>query len=85
MAVIPLITDPSLLHFVIPAPEGDAGMMAQTADVVVKFGTDIFHKSIVEGGVSSASEHEILPDANAKFIAEVVERISLVETTAPDT
>ncbi|GAI15286.1 unnamed protein product, partial [marine sediment metagenome] len=84
LMVIPLITYMPLLNFVITAPEGDAWVMAQMTDIVLYLGTDIFHERLVESGVGGTSEHEILPDANAEFIAKVIEYVSLVDTAAPD-
>ena len=84
LAVVPFIADPALLHFVIAAPEGDGGMMAQAADVIFRFSADIIHKRRVKSGIGGAGEHEILPDADTEFVAQVVENIILIETAAPN-
>ena len=58
--------------------------MAQTADIIFRFGADIIHKRRIKSGVSGAGEHEILPDADAEFVAQIVKNIVLVKTAAPD-
>ncbi|MBA7711240.1 hypothetical protein ES703_120195 [subsurface metagenome] len=84
LTLVPLIAYPSLLNFIVTAPEGDARVMAESVDVVLRLSTDILHKDVIKGGVGCAGEHEILPNADAEFIAEVVEYVSLVDTATPD-
>ena len=80
----PAVADEPLLQFVVPAPERDAGVVAQAADLVLRLGADAAEERAVEGGIGRAGEHEVLPDAQAQLVAEVVKILALVNAAAPD-
>ena len=71
-----------LLHFIVSAPQPQGGMMADPFYVFNKFLTDVGFK----GGrqlIYGAGEHEILPDHQPHFIAEVVEPVAGIIAASP--
>ncbi len=58
-------------------------MRGQSLDLILDFRRNAFEE-IRRRRIEIAGKHEILPDHQAKPIAEVVEPVRLVETTAPD-
>ena len=70
-------------HFVVAAPESDAGMVAQPAYILPYLFPDIFIKRLVKF-IGSARKHEILPDKQSQFIADIVKIIVRIITAAPD-
>ena len=84
-AVFPLaVAVEALFEFVVAAPEDDAGVVSQAADVIFGFGGDVGHEVGEEGGVGVAGEHHVVPDADAQFVADVVEPVFQIEGAAPD-
>jgi len=71
-----------LFGFIIAAPDDDAGMIAQAADLEFSFDFDILLER-VGAGLPIVAEHEILPDHDAELVAEVVELLGLVIASAP--
>ncbi len=69
--------------FVVAAPEGDAGVVVEAGRDVAHFGVH-FGEVGGGGGVEVAGKHEILPDHEAQFIAEVVEPVGFIAAAAPD-
>src|SRR5207244_248564 len=79
----PVATEfPSPFHLVIAAPQRNAGMVAQALHLLDHLLPDI----LLKGRISrdhGAAEHEILPDHDAQFIANVIEVVRLVVASAP--
>ena len=73
---------PSGFDLVIAAPEHDAGMIAQALDLLNRFLADILLKRKIAGH-HVAAKHELLPDHQAKFVANVVEVVALVNSATP--
>ena len=71
-----------LFGFVVAAPDDDAGMIAQAADLKFGFEFDILLEG-VSAGLPIVAEHEILPDHDAELVAEVVEILGFVIAAAP--
>ena len=74
----------ALFNLVVAAPQRHAGMMAQAADVVLRFGFDVRHEIGVEAGIGAAGEHEILPDGDSVFVAQIIKGIVFVDAAAPN-
>ena len=71
-------------HLVVAAPEADAGMGAEPADVLA----DLRGHVCLEGRrqlVGCAGEHEIVPDQKAALVAYIIEEIVQKIAAAPDT
>ncbi len=73
---------PSGFDFVVAAPEHDAGVIAQTLDLLRSFFANVLLKCQVARH-HVAAEHELLPDHQAQFVAEIVEVVALVNAAAP--
>src|SRR3974390_1354845 len=73
---------PAGFHFVIPAPDGDAWMIAQPLDLLDRFLADILLERNVAGN-HVAAETEFLPDEDAEFVADIVEILGLIVAAAP--
>jgi glycerol-3-phosphate responsive antiterminator len=58
-------------------------MVAQSSDVANSLIADRIEK-FRPGGITSTTKHEISPDENTKLVAEIVEHIFLIDSTAPD-
>ena len=80
---VPAPIAPALFHFVVAAPQRQAGVVAQAAHIFDRFDADILEKVGV-GRVNAAGEHEILPEQDAVAVAQIVEHILGVVTAAPD-
>ena len=84
-----LWSDQSVLRhqtdFIVAAPDRDARMVAQALQIIARFQAHVVHEIVVERRIGRAREFEIQPDANARFIAGIEERIILVKTAAPKT
>ena len=70
-------------HFVVAAPESNAGMVTQPAYILPYLFPDIFIKRLVQF-IGSARKHEILPDKQSQFITDIVKIIVRIITAAPD-
>ena len=70
------------LGFVVAAPQHDAGMIAEAADLVFGLGFDVEFEA-VGAGLPVVAEHEVLPDQDAEFVADLVELVGLVVASAP--
>ena len=70
-AVGPSIAVHALFDFVVAAPEGEASVMTDAANVVDCFDPGVFHEIRIPQGIGGAGEHEVLPDAETKLIAGV--------------
>ena len=75
--------EPAPLDLVVAAPEGQAGMVAQTAHLLRDLRLHIPGKLLDLDRVGRAGEHEILPHAEAQLVAEVIEDVRLVNSAAP--
>ena len=58
-------------------------MVPEAAHLVVDFNPD-FLKEFLRRRIKIAGEHEILPNHEAEFVAEIVEMVKLVASAAPD-
>ena len=58
-------------------------VMAQALDVIFRFCAYIVFKCHIEGRISRTGKKEVLPDAQSQFIAEVIENVILINTSAP--
>ena len=70
-------------HFVVAAPQAQAGVMAQPPHVVPDLLPDVLGKS---GGqvVHRAGEHQVLPNQQAQFITGIKEGAAGVAAAAPN-
>ena len=68
--------------FVVAAPDDDAGMIAEAAKLLGSFGSDV-EFPVIKAGLPVVAEHEVLPDHDAEFVADVVELVGLVIAAAP--
>ena len=57
-------------------------MIAQALDLLNRFLAHVLLKGQIAGH-HVAAEHELLPDHQAKFVADVVEVVALVDAAAP--
>ncbi len=73
---------PSGFDFVVAAPERDARMVAETLHLLSGFLADVFLEGEVAGN-HGAAEHEVLPDHDAEFVADVVKVVGFVIAAAP--
>src|SRR5580704_15373234 len=67
---------------VVAAPHDDAGVIAETGDLVFGFLLDVLAEPI-GAWLPVVAEHEVLPDHDAQFVADVVELVGLVVAAAP--
>ena len=67
---------------VVAAPDDDAGMIAQAPHLVFGFRRDVQLEGI-GARLPVVAEHEVLPDHDAEFVAELVELVGLVIAAAP--
>ncbi len=81
-AAVGHIVFPGAVDLVIAAPQGQARVVAQAADIVIGLGADIFEQRRIVG-VHRAGEGEFLPDEDAVSVAEVIEAVVLVDAAAP--
>src|SRR5205085_6578856 len=81
--LLPAPVLPGGLDLVVAAPDDDARMIPQTLDVIRGLGADVVQESLV-ARIHAAREHELLPDEQAKLVAEAVELVRLVDAAAPD-
>src|SRR3977135_1016977 len=73
---------PSPFNLVIAAPQRNAGMIAQALHLL----DHLLPHTFLKGGISrdhGSAEHEILPDHDAQFIADVIEVVRLVVAAPP--
>ena len=85
LGCIPLVPAPAIpciVAFVVAAPQGYTGMVAQTADIVFSLCLDRF-KPLSRSGIDAACKHEILPYQDAVTVAQVIEPVILVCAAAP--
>ena len=85
LRALPRHIHPDPLHFIIAAPERQAGTMAQTAHIFSHLDTDIFQKSRIIQRVNTAREDELLPDQNSITITQIIETFFFVEAASPNT
>src|SRR5208337_652987 len=71
-----------LFGFVVAGPDDDAGMFAQAADLEFGFEFNVLLEG-VGAGLPIVAEHEVLPDHDAEFVADVEELLGLVIASAP--
>ncbi len=71
-------------HLVVAAPDGEAGVLGESADLVAGFGFGVEEEVFVVEGVLGAGVGEILPDDEPVLVAEFVEAFAFVEAAAPD-
>ena len=69
---------------VVPAPDGDAGMMPDAHDLVLEFRLHVVHELPVETGIRHIGKLELFHHRDAQFIAGVEERVVLVKSAAPE-
>ena len=74
---------PGRLDFVVADPDHNARVIAQPCDVVAGLLPDVFQKPRI-ARIHAATEHEVLPDENSHFVAEVIEVITLINASAPN-
>ena len=71
-------------HLIVSAPQAEAGVMAEPCNIIDKFLPDIrleFFRQLIDG----AGKHEILPDNQAQFVAQIIEPVVRIEAAAPYT
>ena len=71
-------------EFVVATPQRDAGVVVEAGDLFAHLCVDVGQECFGRR-VEVASEHEVVPDQQAKFVADVVEPIGLVSSAAPAT
>ena len=65
--MVPLVhfwTNQTLFDFIIATPQGDTGVVPETAHLIPDFGLDIYQEFFIKTWIMAAGEHEILPDAD---------------------
>src|SRR5258708_15538968 len=75
---------PARFHFVVAAPQSDAGMIAQSLHLFGHFCAHVLLEGEVSGNHGTA-EHEVLPNHDAKLVADVVKVVRFVVAAAPVT
>ena len=71
------------LKLIVSAPQAKARVIAQAADILPHFGIHIPDKVRAEL-IGGAGEHHVLPDQQAFFIAEIIEKVIREVAAAPD-
>ena len=71
------------LHLVVPAPQSQTGVMADTADVFRNLLRNVFFK-FLRKTVGGAGEHQILPHQKAVLVAQIKKPVLRVARAAPD-
>ena len=82
--VLPSPVVPGVHTFVTTTPQHNAGMVAQSADVIDSLLTDIF-EPLALSRIRAAGKHEVLPYHQPHLVAEVVEQIVLIDASTPYT
>ena len=57
-------------------------MITQPFHIVDRFGANVIEKLLIRG-IHAASEHEILPDKDSHFVAQLIKLVSFVNAAAP--
>ncbi len=73
---------PSGFDLIIAAPQNNAGMAAQPRDLLDSFLAHVLLKCKIARHHVTA-EHKLLPDHKAKFVANVVKDVRLINAAAP--
>ncbi|OPZ12864.1 MAG: hypothetical protein BWZ06_01427 [Bacteroidetes bacterium ADurb.BinA261] len=82
ISFVPAPITQSFFYFVVAAPKGEGGMIAQSFHVVNHFFAHILQKDIV-GRVGRTSENEVLPNENAFFVGQPIKIIVFVSSASP--
>ena len=69
-------------HFIVPAPERQAGVVADAPRVFLDLARDVCFKRFRQA-VGGAGEHEVLPHQQAQLVAGIVEGVLRVVAAAP--
>src|SRR5665648_157258 len=79
----PAPTKPGSQNFIIPAPQSNTWVVAQTLDVVNSF---LFYIFLKRGIVRKhgTCKHKNLPDKNYVFVAYIIEPVIFVNTATPN-
>ena len=72
-----------LFQLVVPAPAGQAGMVAQALGVVDHLVPDVLPKCLVPNGIRPTAEQHVLPDEEPQLVAEVVKHVVRKVAPAP--
>src|SRR5260370_9856234 len=80
--LFPAPVHPAGFDFVISRPDDDARMISQSLDVINRLLPHVVEK-LLRAGIHTPSEHEIIPDQNPHLIAELIEVVTLVNTSTP--
>ena len=81
LLVVPLPV--SLLDLIVAAPCDETRMMRESPHLMPCLLRDIGKECLVSRRILATGKDEILPDHDALFVAEIVEVVALVNTTAP--
>ena len=71
-------------QFVIAAPQRQAGMGRQPADLLARLGAHIVQPGAVGRRIQIAGEHEVLPDQQPAFRTHLVKPVRFITAAAPD-
>ena len=83
IAAVPAPVFEALVDFVVAAPQGQRGVVAQAADVVAGLEDYVVEKVRV-AGIGRAGKHEVLPYENAVAVGQLVEEVILIHAAAPN-
>ena len=75
--------DGGAVTFVVARPQGDGGMVTQTAHGSFRLGAQDPVEILILG-IVGASHHEVVPQHDAFPVAEIVENIRFIDAAAPD-
>ena len=73
----------AFIYFIIAAPQGEAGMVSQSFNVVFRFLSHVFQETVI-GRVGRACKHEILPYQDAVFIGFFIKFRFFIISASPD-
>ncbi len=76
---------PAHIHFIIAAPQCQAGAMSDTPHIIYYFLMDILHKRFVMQRVNTAGKCKILPDKESILITKIIKIFTFIEAAAPHT
>ncbi len=83
--LIPAPLYPAPFHLVVATPQRKAGPVAQTANVLHRFDTQIFDKRFLIQRVNATRKDKILPYQNTIAVTEVIKSFLLKKAAAPHT
>ena len=74
---------PGYFHFIVAAPQAQTGVMPEPGHVLPYLFGDVSRKCVIQH-IDITGEHQVLPDYEAQFVADVIKIIVGVIAAAPD-